>query len=83
MMMRFCKHILYDKQKELYRIDVKYIRPYVYECKMCGMKLHPLELNFLREKAYYLNTDESERPLLLKGREKIVETNLPIPHRIK
>ena len=76
---KMCNHILYNDTSKEHYIDVRWVRKNVYYCQQCGMKLHQLEIDFLKQKLYYLNTPEEEQSnlrLLMKDR---VEINQPIP----
>lgn len=81
-MIRICRHYFLDKDTGEYTASFAPVRKNVVYCKKCGMKLHPIEIGFINEKIYYLNTKEGNRSKLRDGREKIVDTNLPIPRLI-
>ncbi len=75
--MAVCVHYVYDDKEKKNISTVKRVRAHYYECKICKVKLHDVDVQNLNNWIHYLNSDDKYG--LLKGREDVYEMLKPIP----
>ena len=75
--MAVCVHYEYNNREKRNVSLVKPIRKHVYECKICKVKLHDVDVNNLNNWLNYLNKDLNHEMLYQKA--DIYEQLKPIP----
>ena len=62
--MKICSHYEYDDKQKKYVSLVKQLYKHVFECKLCKVKLHDVDVENLNNYLRYLNRDKSKQSLI-------------------
>lgn len=81
--MGICEHYEYDKIHKKYVSRVKRIRKHIFECGVCKVKLHDVDVYNLDNYINYLNKKREGYSGQLDNKADIYNMMRPVPRDIK